>query len=162
MFELPPRLGPRPQTTPCAPHEQVSQNPDATTHQRFKSLAFNFSFVERRPSMISVPGAEALWLCEGHAHGCKESFMVGNEFAHVHPAYDGSMHLMLPRICVNELLAKGWGEAHPMALTGMIPDTAVMVFAPRNNDEIDTALKILSTSYEFAIGKLLNPAKVVI
>ena len=161
-FELPPRPGPPPQTTDCAPHEQVDQNSSAEVHQRFKSLAFDFPFVERRHSIISVPGAEALWLPDEHAHGCRESFMIGNEFAHVHPAHDGSMHLMLPREAVDELFAKGWGEAHPMVLTGLIPDTAVMVFAPRDQKEIETALKILKTSYEFATGKLANPAPVLI
>ena len=158
MFELTPRAGLRPATTDCAPHEQVSQNPDAATHRAFKLRAFNFPFVERRPSIISVPGAEALWLPHDHAHGCRESFMLGNEFAHVHPAYDGSMHLMLPIECTRELFAKGWGEPHPMAASGMIPETAVMVFAPRDEAEIETALKILATSYDFARGKLENPS----
>jgi len=161
-FELPPRSGPRPQTTGCAPHEQLDQNSSLEVHQCFKSRAFDFPFVERRPSIISVPGAEALWLPDEHAHGCRKSFMIGNEFAHVHPAYDGSMHLMLPLECIDELMRKGWGEAHPMVATGLIPDTAVMVFAPRNDGEINTALKILSISYEFASAKLANPAQVLI
>ena len=59
MFELTPRIGPRPETTDCAPHEQVSQNPDASTYQKLKERAFDFPFVERRRSIISVPGAEA-------------------------------------------------------------------------------------------------------
>jgi len=160
MFELTPRKGPRPETTDCAPHEQVSQNPDAETYQKLKERAFGFPFVERRASIISVPGAEALWLPHDHANGCSESFMIGREFAHVHPSYDGSMHLMLPLECTRELIAKGWGEPHPMAATGMIPATAVMVFAPRDEPEIETALKILATSYEFALGKLPNPASV--
>ncbi len=162
MFELTPRAGLRPDTTDCAPHEQTSQNPDSSTHLVFKQRAFDFPFVERRPSIISVPGAEALWLPHDHAHGCRESFMLGNEFAHVHPQYDGSMHLMLPIECTRELFAKGWGEPHPMAASGMIPETAVMVFAPRDETEIETALKILATSYDFACGKLENPSVVKI
>jgi len=69
--------------------------------------------------------------------------MIGKEFAQVHPSYDGSMHLMLPCNCVDKLIRKGYGELHTMALKSMIPDTAVMVFAPRNDEEIETALKIL-------------------
>lgn len=160
MFELPPRAGAQPTTTDCAPHEQIDQNPSLEVHEAFKARAFDFPFVERRSSIISVPGAQALWLPHEHAHGCKESFMIGNEFAHVHPAYDGSAHLMLPSECVRELFEKGWGEAHPMVATGMIPDTAVMVFAPRNDAEIEVALQILATSYDFARGKLANPATV--
>jgi len=162
MFELPPREGPPPTTTDCAPHEQVDQNSPVEIHESFKSRAFDFPFVERRHSIISVPGAQALWLPDKHAHGCRESFMIGNEFAHVHPSYDGSSHLMLPENCVRELLNKGWGEPHPMVATGLIPDTAVMVFAPRDEAEIDVVLKILATSYDFACGKINNPSVVKI
>ena len=162
MFQLPPRSGPPPQTSDCTPHQQLDQNPSLEIHARFKACAFDFPFVERRPSAISVPGAEAHWLVDEHAHGCRESFLIGNEFAHVHPAYDGSMHMMLPRECVAELLDKGWGEAHPLVSTGHIPDTAVMVFGPRNDGEITTALKILAASYDFATGKLANPGKVMV
>jgi len=34
-----------------------------------------------------------------------------------------------------------------------------MVFAPRDEPEIETALKILATSYDFARGKLANPRR---
>ena len=59
-FELPMRPGTRPTTTDCAPHEQVSQNSPPEIHAEFKRRAFELPFVERRPSGISVPGAEAL------------------------------------------------------------------------------------------------------
>ena len=65
---------------------------------------------------------------------------------------DGSMHAMLPPEGVRELLAKGWGEMHPLALTGQIPETAVMVFGPRDEGEVDVILDILSVSYDFARG----------
>jgi len=159
-FELPMRAGPRPDTTDCAPHEQVSQNSPAVIHTLFKRRAFELAFVERRPSAISVPGAEALVLPHDHACGPREAFMIGREFAHVHPAYDGSSHLMLPLPVVEELIAKGWGEPHPMARLGHIPATAVMAFAPRDAAEVDVMLRLLSTSWDFARGKLANPAPV--
>lgn len=159
-FELPPRPGPRPRTTDCAPHEQVSQNSPAEVHALFKARAFELPFVERRPSGISVPGAEALVLPHDHACGPPEAFMIGREFAHVHPAYDGSSHLMLPLEAVAELIAKGWGEPHPMARLGYIPANAVMAFAPRDAAEVEVMLQILKTSWEFARGKLANPAPV--
>lgn len=159
-FELPPRHGPRPETTDCAPHEQVSQNSSAKIHALFKEKAFALPFVERCWSGISVPGAEALVLPVVHACGPREAFMIGREFAHVHPAHDGSSHLMLPPSVVEELIAKGWGEPHPMARLGYIPATAVMAFAPRDENEVDVMLRLLTTSWDFARGKLANPAPV--
>ena len=46
-------------------------------------------------SMVSVPGARAFVLGEA-AGRPPEAFMVGGEFAHLHPDYDGSLHLILP------------------------------------------------------------------
>ena len=152
MIELPARPGAKPKTSAEPPHQQLDQNPPERAYALLKSRAFDFPHVDRRPSAISVPGAEALWLADEHLGGCAEAFMIGNEFAHVHPPYDGSMHAMLPPEGVRELLAKGWGEMHPLALTGQIPETAVMVFGPRDEGEVDVILDILSVSYDFARG----------
>ena len=75
-FELPSRSGPRPTTTDCAPHEQVSQNSPPEIHAEFKRRAFELPFVERRPSGISVPGAEALVLPHAHACGPREALSL--------------------------------------------------------------------------------------
>jgi hypothetical protein len=96
MLNLPQRQGDRPMTNYGLPHEQLSQNPSADIYAKLKDQAFDFEFVERRPSIISVPGAEALWLHDEGGYSCTEAFMRGNEFAHVHPPYDGSLHMMLP------------------------------------------------------------------
>lgn len=161
-FELPPRPGERPRTTPCAPHTQISQNSAPEVHRAFKVRAFELPFVRREPSGISVPGAEALVLPHEHACGPPEAFMIGREFAHVHPAHDGSMHLMLPLEVARELTGKGWGEPHPMAEAGYIPANAVMAYAPRDSAEIDTLLGILRISWDFACGHINRPSPIVI
>ncbi|HSA82541.1 MAG TPA: luciferase family protein [Geminicoccaceae bacterium] len=153
MIDLPPRAGEPPKTTSTNPHQQQSQNPAPEVYELLLSKAFDFADVERRPSAISVPGAQALWLSEDVAGAHPDAFLTGREFAHVHPAYDGSMHMMLPPDAVEELLAKGWGEPHPMARRGLIPRTAVMVYAPRDAAEVETVLEILAASYRFACGK---------
>ena len=154
MLTIPRRRGPKPVTTPCAPHTQVTQNPDPAVWRAFRDRAFDFPFVIRRPSMISVPGAEALCLEHGHGCGCREAFMIGTEFAHLHPPQDGSLHMMLPEDAVPQAVALGWAEPHPMAAAGMIPRTAVMVYAPRDAAEIGTVLDLLRMSYDFACGRL--------
>ncbi len=85
MLKIPPRKGPRPVTTPCAPHTQVSQNLDAASYRAFRDRTFDFPFVTRQPLMISVPGAAALCLEHGAGCGCRETFMIGRELAHIQP-----------------------------------------------------------------------------
>jgi hypothetical protein len=153
MIDLPPRAGAKPMTTRTNPHQQQSQNPPPEVYELLLSKAFEFPHVERRLSAISVPGAEALWLSEQVASAREEAFLIGREFAHVHPPYDGSMHMMLPPEAVDELLAKAWGEPHPMARRGLIPPTAVMVYAPRDAAEVETVLQAIGASYRFACGE---------
>lgn len=152
MLNLPNRHGDRPLTTPSNPHEQRTQNPSAAIYAAFKSRAFDFECIDRTQSLISVPGAEALWMRTSCRHGPAEAFMVGNEFAHIHPEYDGSLHLALPNDLARHVIDKGWGEPHPMAARGIIPTTIIMVYAPRDWHEVDFVLGILAASHEFARG----------
>ena len=85
MFDLPRRAGAKPQTTSTNPHQQQSQNPTPEVYELLLRKAFDFPHVERRPSAISVPGAQALWLAEAVASARPEAFLIGREFAHVHP-----------------------------------------------------------------------------
>ncbi len=152
MLTLPQRQGTRPRTHYGLPHQQLDQNPPAPIYARLKERAFDLPFVERRPSIISVPGAEALWLQEAGGHSCAEAFMRGNEFAHVHPPEDGSMHMMLPEPDVAEVLGKGWGEIHPLVPLGRMPPTLLLVFGPRDRQELDVILTLIDASYRFARG----------
>ena len=152
MPTLPWRQGEKPKTNYGLPHEQLDQNPPAEIYARLKDQAFDFEFVERRPSVISVPGAEALWLLDEGGHSCAEAFMRGNEFAHVHPPYDGSLHMALPEETVSEVLERGWGESHPLVAQGRLPPTMVMVFGPRDPSELDVVLQLIDRSYRFARG----------
>ena len=78
--------------------------------------------------------------------------MVGREFAHFHPMPDGSMHLMLSLDDAKEMVDRGWGEYHPMVADGRIPAHLVMVFGPRNDDEVEVIKTIILASYHFAVG----------
>ncbi len=152
MVDLPTRQGAKPKTNYGLPHQQLDQNPPADVYARLKDRAWDFPFVERRPSIISVPGAEAHWRLEEGGHRCAEAFMRGNEFAHIHPPSDGSMHMMLPVDDVSQVLESGWGEIHPLVPEGSAPPTLVMVFGPRDEGEVEVVLRLIDASYRFARG----------
>ena len=78
--------------------------------------------------------------------------MRGNEFAHIHPPDDGSMHMMLPPEAVPELVARGWAEIHPLVPVGRMPPSLVMVFGPRDDEELDIVLGLIDASYRYARG----------
>jgi hypothetical protein len=112
--------------------------------------------VVERPSRISVPGARALWLEDG-AEGPTEAFMVGYEFAHLHPEPDQSLHAMLPPALATEAVETGWAEVHPVARMGLIPPTAVMIYAPRDDGEREVVASLVRASHAFASGEPVPP-----
>jgi hypothetical protein len=148
---LPIRAGERPQTTPTNPHVQLDQQPaDVRWVQELARRVFELPGVVERPSRISVPGARALVLGPDEWTGPPEAFLIDREFAHLHPAPDHSLHAMLPPALANEAVAAGWAEPHPVALRGLIPPTAVMLYAPRDEAELDVLERLVRASHAFA------------
>ena len=148
---LPKRSGARPRTTPTNPHTQLDQQPaDPRWAEELAERVFALPGVVEEPSRISVPGARALVLAPGEAVGPPEAFLIDREFAHLHPAPDHSLHAMLPTDTGEEAVAAGWAEPHPVALRGLIPPTAVMLYAPRDETELAVIEGLVRASHAFA------------
>ena len=151
MGPLPERVGDRPRTTPTNPHTQLDQQPtDVRWVQELARRVFALPGVREEPSRISVPGARALILAPGEPTGPPEAFLIEREFAHLHPAPDHSLHAMLPLDVAGEAVDAGWAEAHPVALVGLIPRTAVMLYAARDEDELAVIETLVHASHAFA------------
>ena len=154
IFSLPHRRGLPPRTTVSNPHQQLDQNAPPELQEALFKRVQGLDGVNIEPSRISVPGARAFILDEELALGPSEAFMIGREFAHLHPSHDGSLHLMLPEALVESVIEKGWGELHPVARRGWLPPTALMVYGPRDPEELETVWVILQASHVFACGRL--------
>lgn len=152
MLTLSPRRGPAPETTSSLPHSQVTQHGPDEIIQKLHDWCFALPSVANEHSGISVPGARALVLHEGTA--CNhDAFMVGREFAHIHPHPDnGSMHVKLDAPDAKAVVEAGWGEDHYLVTQGHYPPGLIMVFSPRDDDELETVKQIVARSYEFATG----------
>ena len=86
-----------------------------------------------------------------------QAFMIGREFAHIHPKPDnGSMHLVLPVEDIGAVKDMGWGEDHYLVTQGQWPPGLMMVFSPRDDDELEVVKQIVARSYEFATGKSVD------
>ena len=150
---LPHRNGPKPATSLGMPHQQLDQQPeDSSPRDALAQRVFALPGVVEERSGVSVPGARALVLEAGAARGPDASFMVGREFAHLHPSPDESLHMVLPRDVATAAIEAGWAEPHPLAARMQGPSIAVMVFAPRNAGEVDVVAGLVETSYHCATG----------
>lgn len=94
-----------------------------------------------------MPGARAFRLPQEVAVGPPEAFQAETEFAHLHPTYDGSLHVALPPDAARAVVDGGWGEPHPRS-------GYMLVFGPRTDDEVEIVWQIVRASYDFATGAL--------
>lgn len=148
---LPRRKGGRPQTTSTFPHSQLDQQPDdGALLADLARRAVGLDGVVERPSIISVPGARALFLADGRAAGPDVAFIRGREFAHFHPGPDWSLHLALPGSTADVAIDHGWAELHLVARTPAYPGSIVMVYAPRDAGEAEVVWRLLQASHAFA------------
>lgn len=151
---FPRRQGPKPLTTPATPHQQLDQTSPAELQERLWLAMASLPGVYTRPSGISVPGTRALWLEQG---GHAAAFMVGHEFAHLHPAHDGSLHMTLDPDSHALALAGGWAEPHPLA-GRFAPATTALVYGPRDEAEWQLVWWLVQQSWRYASGQPLESA----
>ncbi len=148
---LPERCGETPEVSVTTPQQQQSQNAPVGLQEALFDRIVQLDGVATAPSAISVPGARALWLADGAA-GPPEAFMIGNEFAHLHPGADQSLHAMLPPQLAEDAIVAGWAEVHPVARRGLISPNAVMIYAPRDDEEREMVEALVRASHAFARG----------
>ena len=75
------------------------------------------------------------------------------EFGHQHQPLDGSMHMLLPSAFSAVALEKGWGIIHPLndSISGENSEY-VMIFGPRDENELQTIWIVAQISYYYARG----------
>jgi phospholipase/carboxylesterase len=132
------------------PHAQIGVAPDPTVERELHRRAFALPGILNRPSVISVPGARALWLADDMPIVRPETVLRGREFAHIHP--DASLHVVLPADRAAEAIAAGWAEQHPIAAQLGVPGI-VLLYTPRDAGELDVVMELIGDSYAFVTGR---------
>jgi phospholipase/carboxylesterase len=156
---LPARRGARPGISDRIPQEQVSDNAPTELQERLFERVAALPGVATGPSAISVPGARGFFL-DGPLRGPVDAFLVpaAREFAHLHPGYDGSLHLALPPEPAADAIRKSWAVAHPLAGVRLTPGM-VMIYGPRDDDELAVVTAIVETSHAWAAGQASGGAR---
>lgn len=72
------------------------------------------------------------------------------EVAHVHPS-ENSLHVYVSPQDAKLVMKRGWGQRFPV--TWLAPPSWIMVYAPRNEEEVEVVKEIVRAAICFAIGK---------
>ena len=143
---LPTRRGTRPKTGRAIPHQQLSQIAPVELQDVLWERMSTLAHIVTGQSYVSMPDSKALHMLPLYAKGPEQAFFAGTEFAHLHGPSDGSLHLTLSPEDTAQVLAKGWGESHPLARR-MAKPGLIMVFGPRDKAELEIVWEIVERSY---------------
>lgn len=155
-FSLPKREGKPPKVGKATPQLQFSDKSPRDIYQKLYDWMFStFPKVRKEQTRISVPSSTAMWLDEGEKVAHNDAFMPppgSREFAHIH--LDGSVHVVVETNVEDEIINKNWGVRHPLYFNYGVKE--MLVYAPRNEDELKVLKKIIHKSHEYASGVVLE------
>lgn len=130
--------------------------------------AFN-TFASKNPHLIKIAPSQAerhsdaMWLVDDIARA-PEALQTQGEFAHIHGTGDHSAHVVLSASDAKKVIDAGWGQRHGFAgyrpLGSVsdkivnIPATYLLIYAPRNQKEIEVVMEIVRASLRHvSLGK---------
>jgi hypothetical protein len=136
----------------CAPQGQLDQLPPEEFKTTLLERLRSFSGVTFAPSRRAPLGTVGLHLEDQETLGRERAFLIDQEFAHVHPEEDSSMHMVLPEPVRTQAIVAGWALPHPLAGMPTVSIDTVLVYAPRNQEELDTVARLTHIAWQNARG----------
>lgn len=156
LENLPPRAGTRPRIDPHPiPHRQRDQFGTDATRQAQKAM-FDRT-VAGRPDVLMYRKSVFELRNDGvflrDPAKANPTAKAESEVGHIHPS-DGSMHMTLSPSDAKRVIALGWGELHGLsgAEGGRLPATYMMLYSPRNADELVATERILQAAVAFEVA----------
>ncbi|CRK12588.1 hypothetical protein BN1708_010574 [Verticillium longisporum] len=152
---LPRRRGPRASVAGLVPHRQVTQRAPETMRRPVSSLFQNAA--SKNPGILE----KRISSYERH----HDALFVAQKLPKKVPCtYHLSMHLYLSPADARQVIEKGWGERHRLSVPTNIwfrhrygiGDTYLMIYGPRDEEEMEALRIILESSIRFMTGRNVN------
>lgn len=146
---LPVRKGKRPITIRGPLHVQCSDNSDQTLLSELVAEVAAWPGIEAVPSPVGTGELVSLRIDEYLASDDSSNFITGTEFARV--LYGApTIYLTLPLSCAHWAIVRGWAEPHYSGFFGLMPPGVMVVYTPRNKNQMAVCRSLFLISYNLA------------
>jgi hypothetical protein len=146
---LPARKGRRPQTIRGPLHIQCNGYGDSRYVNQLVDQVLTWPHIESSPPAVSPPDTIRMRVAEMAATDKPSAFLTAREFGRVLLGAP-TIYLALPLVCAHWAIVRGWAEPHYVASFGLMPAGAVVVYTPRDEQELAVCHLLFSHSYRFA------------
>jgi hypothetical protein len=145
---LPARKGQRPKTIRGPLRIQCSGHGDLKYLNQLVDEVLIWPYIESVQSFISRSNTIPIRLTEVAASSDPSSFMTDREFARILLGAP-TIYLVLPLLCAHRAIVRGWAEPHYLRSQGLMPAGTVVVYTPRDLEELAVCSFLFSESYHF-------------
>jgi hypothetical protein len=146
---IPVRKGARPKTIIGPLHVQYSGHGDPKYLKQLFNDILSWPYIEPTPTAPNHLDKVSIRLQKIAATNDSSPFISGTEFARVLLAAS-TIVLVLPLACAHWAIVKGWAEPHYLNSVGLMPPGTVIMYTPRNREELEVCYSLFFESYYFA------------
>jgi hypothetical protein len=147
--DLPPRKGPMPATCRRPLHIQCNGHGDRRYLEELTAAVCSWPYVERNPPLSSPSNTLPIRLEETAAGNDCAAFITPREFARVLLGAP-TIYLALPLVGAHWAIVRGWAEPHYLCSHGLMPAGALVVYTPRDRDELSICYSLFLAAYTAA------------
>ncbi|KAL1987305.1 hypothetical protein VTN96DRAFT_4333 [Rasamsonia emersonii] len=165
--DVPRREGRRPVVgRHVVPQRQMDQIPGAEIKEKltaaFTSLYQQNQHLVKLSTSLHESNTEALFLADGVRGNEPVATDMLREISHIHGTGDYSVHVTLPPQDCKKVIQAGWAQRHAFSGNTIfkrlgvkrlrLPAEYVLIYAPRNEEELKTVMKFVRASVAYLAG----------
>jgi hypothetical protein len=149
LEDVPKRKGRRPKTIVGPLHIQCNGHGDPKYSNQLAKDVLTWSHIDATSSSGMSVGTVCFRLEETATSNEPSAFIGPREFARIHLGVP-TLVLALPIVWAHWAIVRGWAEPHYLRSFGLMPPGAVLLYSPRNVDELAICYSLFYKSYRWA------------
>jgi hypothetical protein len=158
LQDLPVRKSSRPRTLRGPLHIQCSGHGDRKYLDQLVRDVLSWPHVEALPDASNPPTAIPIRFEQDAVTLASAPFMSAREFGRVLLGAP-TLYLALPLGCAHRAIVRGWAEPHYLSSFGLMPPGAVVVYTPKDRDQLSVCYTLFYAAYQSAFALNGCPAR---
>jgi hypothetical protein len=161
LRDLPARKGSRPKTLRGPLHIQCGGHGDRKYVNQLVKDVLSWPLVETVPNSQDPTATIPIRFEPAASTLDSTPWISAREFARVLLGAP-TIYLALPLVCAHWAIVQGWAEPHYLGSFGLVPAGTVVVYTPKDGEELGICYTLFSAAYHSAFATNNQPAAIAL